>query len=152
MLRLDGCSGCSLEDCGCSGCSGCSVEGCGCSGCSLEGCDCALEGCGCSGCSPERCCCSLEGCGCSSCSLEGCGCLLEGCGSAPEVDAPSTGGLRDPRTAAAAAVLRSHETVCRLWHGNACGGLPPRPALLRSLSHSLAASESTAPAILRLLP
>jgi hypothetical protein len=33
------------------------------------------------------------------------------------------------------------------WHCNACGGLPPRRALLRSLSHSFAASQANAPAI-----
>jgi hypothetical protein len=33
------------------------------------------------------------------------------------------------------------------WHGNACGGLPPRRPLLRSLSHSFAASQSNTPAI-----
>ena len=69
--------------------------------------------------------------------------------TAPDVDAPAIGGLLVPRTNTLLPprfFVPTNPFVGR-WHGNACGGLPPRRALLRSRSHSFAASQSNAPAI-----
>ena len=69
--------------------------------------------------------------------------------TAPDVDAPATGGLLVPRTNTLLPprFFAPTNQFAGRWHGNACGGLPPRRALLRSLSHSFAASQSNAPAI-----
>ena len=69
--------------------------------------------------------------------------------TSPDVDVPATGGLLAPRTNTLLPprfFARTNQFAGR-WHGNACGGLPPRLALLRSLSHSFAASQSNAPDI-----
>jgi hypothetical protein len=67
--------------------------------------------------------------------------------TAPDVDAPATGGLLVPMTnkLLPPRFLRTSLQV----DGTVmlCGGLPPRCALLRSLSHSFATSQSNAPAI-----
>ena len=77
------------------------------------------------------------------------GCSHEGSGIAPDVDVPATGGLVVPRTNTLPPprFFAPTNQVAGRWHGNACGGLPPRLALLRSLSYSLAASQANAPAI-----
>ena len=69
--------------------------------------------------------------------------------TAPDVDAPATGGLVAPRTNTLPPprFFAPTNQVAGRWNCNACGGLPPRLALLRSLSHSLAASQANAPAI-----
>jgi hypothetical protein len=69
--------------------------------------------------------------------------------TSPDVDVPATGGLLAPRTNTLLPprfFARTNQFAGR-WHGKACGGLTPRLALLRSLSHSFAASQSNAPAI-----
>jgi hypothetical protein len=63
--------------------------------------------------------------------------------TAPDVDAPATGGLLVPRTNTLLPprfIDPTNQFVGR-WHGNACGDF----ALLRSLSPSFAASQSNAP-------
>jgi hypothetical protein len=69
----------------------------------------------------------------------------------PDIDAPATEGLLVPRTNTLLPLRFFAPTnqVAGRWHGNTCGGLSPRRALLRSLSHSFAASRSNAPAITR---
>ena len=69
--------------------------------------------------------------------------------TALDVDAPATGGLLVPRTNTLLPprFFAPTNQFAGRWHGNACGGLPPRRALLRSRSHSFAASQSNAPAI-----
>ena len=69
--------------------------------------------------------------------------------TAPDVDAPATGGLLVPRTNTLlpARFFAPTNQFAGRWHCNACGGLPPRRALLRSLSHSFAASQYNAPAM-----
>ena len=66
--------------------------------------------------------------------------------TAPDVDAPATGGLLVPRTNTLLPprFFAPASQFAGRWHGNACGGLPPRRPLLRSLSHSCAASQSNA--------
>jgi hypothetical protein len=69
--------------------------------------------------------------------------------TSPDVDAPATGGLLAPRTNTLLPprCFTPTNQFAGRWHGDACGGLPPRLALLRSSSHSFAASQSNAPAI-----
>jgi hypothetical protein len=66
--------------------------------------------------------------------------------TAPDVDAPATGGLLVPRTnmLLPPRFFAPTNQFAGRWQGNACGGFPPRRALLRSLSHSCAASQSNA--------
>jgi hypothetical protein len=56
--------------------------------------------------------------------------------TAPDVDAPATGGLLVPRTNTLLLPRCCAPTnqFAGRWYGNACGGLPPTRALLRSLS------------------
>ena len=69
--------------------------------------------------------------------------------TALDVDAPATGGLLVPRTNTLLPprFFAPTNQFAGRCHGNTCGGLPPRLAMLRSLNHSFAASQSNAPAI-----
>ena len=69
--------------------------------------------------------------------------------TAPDVDAPATGGLLVLRTNTLLPprFFAPTNQFAGRWYDNACGGLPPRRALLRSLSHSFAASQYNAPAM-----